>query len=197
MTTENRHVSRGRCCTHTGKRLEAIPARNGRLRHECGTPEKYRRTAGFTLVEMLIVFTVIGVVVAIVTPALSRSAQSRLPGLAADKFVASHALARATAMRAGTVAELHIDPTYGRFWVEVDTTGAGTRDTVGLLRDVAADGVTLASNRSLLCFDARGLPYTRQTTAGTVCQAADAALMFTLGAHSRKVEITGLGKVIR
>ena len=172
----------------TDARVTRILPREGRRRSS---------DAGFSLIELLIVLTMIGALAAIAIPPLARSGQASLPRLAADKFSASHALARATAIRSGVMAELHIDASYGRFWVEVDTTGAGNRDTVGLVRDVASDGVTLTSTRSLLCFDARGMPYTRKTSAGALCDAADATLSFTAGEHSRAVTITALGKVIR
>ena len=172
----------------TDARVTRILPREGRRRSS---------DAGFSLIELLIVLTMIGALAAIAIPSLARSGQARLPSLALDKFVASHALARATAIRSGVMAELHIDASYGRFWVEVDTTGAGNRDTVGLVRDVASEGVTLTSTRSLLCFDARGMPYTRKTSAGALCDAADATLSFTAGEHSRELTITALGKVIR
>ena len=182
-----------------GARVTLIVPREGRCRSsvEAGPSAKHRWNAGFSLLEMLIVLTVLGAVLAIAAPSLARSGMSRAPRVAADKFVTAHALARATAVRSGVMAELHIDVTSGRFWVEVDTTGAGNRDTVGFVRDVASDGVQLASTRSLLCFDARGLPYTRKTSAGDLCEAADATLSFTASGQSRPVVITALGKVIR
>ena len=45
----------------------------------------------------------------------------------------AHSLARSTAVRYARVAELPIDAANARFWVEVDTSGTGIRDTVGLM----------------------------------------------------------------
>ena len=78
---------------------------------------------------------------------------------AADQFESAHQKARTAAVRFGTVAELHIDASTDRFWVEIDTTASrtGVMDTVGAVVDLSKDRVDLMANRSLICFDARGL----------------------------------------
>ena len=78
---------------------------------------------------------------------------------AADQFTSAHQKARTAAVRFGAVAELHIDATGDRFWVQIDTTadGSGVMDTIGKVVDLSDNGVDLRSTRSLLCFDPRGL----------------------------------------
>src|SRR5438045_9760274 len=76
---------------------------------------------GFTLIETTITMFVLAVVAAIGAPRLSSVLRNRTTGNAADQFVSTHALARATAIRYGRVAQLHIDAGSQRFWIAVDT----------------------------------------------------------------------------
>ncbi len=150
-----------------------------------------RRSDGFSLIEMLIVITVMGVLVAILMPRMVTSFRQRATRGAVDRLATTHGLARATAIRFGQVAELHIDATNRRFWVEVDTSGTGIRDTVGLINHLA-EQVTMTSNRSLLCFDARGLTTTRST-----CESGDALVQFSMAGRTDTFQTTVLGKVLR
>ena len=115
---------------------------------------------------------------------------------AADQFVAANSFTKATAIRWGRLAELHIDATNNRYWVEIDTSGTGNRMKAGGYRYVS-DNVGMTSNRSLVCFDQRGLPTTRTTTAGLACQAANLPAIFLLGNRVDTVQTTALGKVLR
>ncbi len=150
-----------------------------------------RRGKGFTLVEMLIVLTVMGVIAAVALPSLATAYRQRATRGAVDRLAMAHSLARATAIRFGRVAELHIDAANSRFWVEVDTSGTGIRDTVGLINGPGGQ-VTMSSNRSLLCFDARGL-----TTTRGVCESGDVLVQFSLLGRTDTLQTTVLGKVLR
>ena len=151
---------------------------------------------GFTLIELLIVITIIGAMTAIALPKMVNMFQGRAVPNAVDQFVATHTFAKATAIRLGRLAELHIDAANNRYWVEIDTSGTGNRMKPGGYRYVT-DNVGLTSNRSLVCFDQRGLPSTRTTTAGLSCQAADLTAIFSLGTRVDTVKTTALGKVLR
>lgn len=113
---------------------------------------------------------------------------------AADRFVAMHSLARSIAVRQGRVAELHIDAPAGVVWVQVDTTlhRTGTWETVGSVANLSEDGVAVASSRSLLCFDARGL-----ATPIWSCPPGDAVLVFSRGGYADTLRTTVVGKVLR
>ena len=148
---------------------------------------------GFTIVELVIVLVLAGIAIAIVSPPLNRAFQRTGTRAAMDEFASTHSLARSAAVRFGRISELHIDATNGRFWVEVDTSSTGgVKDTVGVVKYLEGTGVTLESDRTLLCFDARGLPTTRDS-----CEAPDATLRFTSGDKERIVTITALGRVLR
>ncbi len=150
-----------------------------------------RRGKGFTLVEMLIVLTVMGVIVAVAMPSMVTAFRQRATRGAVDRLAMAHSLARATAIRFAQVAELHIDAANTRFWVELDTSGTGIRDTVGLMTDLAGQ-VTMTSTRSLLCFDSRGL-----TTTRNACESGDALVQFSLQGRTDTFQTTVLGKVLR
>jgi prepilin-type N-terminal cleavage/methylation domain-containing protein len=155
-------------------------------------PENQRR--GFTLMEAIIVMTVMAIVAAIAGPKLSAALHRRTSSSAADQFVVTHSLARATALRYGRVAQLHIDAGTRRFWVDVDTSanGIGQRATIANVRDVSGSGLVMTSTRTVLCFDSRGMA----ATSGS-CEPGDVKLVFSDGATADTVSTTLLGKVLR
>ena len=151
------------------------------------------KNAGFTLLELLIVLTIVGTVVVVTGPSLFEMLRGERTRSAVSQFVGAHSLARATAIRYGRVAELHIDVANARFWVEVDTSLAGgVMDTVRTVHNVGEGGLVMASNRSLLCFDFRGLA----TTAGA-CEAGSALVVFSVAGLADTVTATVVGKILR
>jgi Tfp pilus assembly protein FimT len=146
------------------------------------------------MVEMIMVLALAGIVAAIGGPRIGAALQRRTTASAADEFALTHSLSRSTAIRYARVAQLHIDPAGKRFWVDVDTSanGSGQRATIAYVRDVSATGLTMTSSRSLLCFDARGLP----STSGS-CEPPDAKIVFSDGAVADSIVTTALGKVLR
>ena len=154
--------------------------------------ETHRR--GFTMMEALMVMTVMAIVAAIGGPKLAAALHRRTTVSAADQFVLTHSLTRSTALRYGRIAQLHIDAPGKRFWVDVDTSANAIdqRATIGYVRDLNASGVTMTSNRALLCFDPRGIA----STLGS-CEGGDAKVIFLDGATADTILTTALGKVLR
>ena len=150
------------------------------------------RQRGFTMVELAMVLVIASVLMAMAAPKLAAAFRQRAVSGAGDQFVLAHSLARSTALRYGRVSELHIDAAAARFWVEVDTSGTGVRDTVGFVHSVADDRVKISSTRALLCFDARGV-----ATTGGSCQPGDATVVFATTNKVDTVRVTTLGKVLR
>jgi prepilin-type N-terminal cleavage/methylation domain-containing protein len=149
---------------------------------------------GFTLLETIVVMFIAGVVATMGAPKLSSALRQRSVASAADQFVLAHSLARSTALRYGRVAQLHIDASTKRIWVDVDTSAnrIGQRATIGYIRDLSANGVTMASNRSTVCFDARGT-----STTGGGCESGDVSITFTDADKAAAVSATTLGKILR
>jgi prepilin-type N-terminal cleavage/methylation domain-containing protein len=150
------------------------------------------RARGFTIIELAIVLVIASVIMTMAAPRVAAAFRQRAVSSAADQFVLAHSLARSTALRYGRVSELHVDPAAARFWVEVDTSGTGVRDTVGFVHSMADAGVKVISSRTLLCFDARGLATTSNT-----CPPGDATIVFSSSRSVDTVRVTTLGKVLR
>ncbi len=151
-----------------------------------------RPRAGFTMIELLVVMAIIGLLAVIAAPSFTDALHKRETSAASDQFVMAHGLARSTALRYGRVSQLHIDPENAKFWIDVDTSGRGERGLVTYVKSVDGGGLTMESNRSLLCFDPRGLASTV-----AACESGDALLIFSSADKVDTVRITSLGKVLR
>jgi hypothetical protein len=81
-----------------------------------------------------------------------------------------------------------------RYWVDVDTSGSGIgqRAIVWYQRDASLPGLTMTSNRTLVCFDSRGMVSTADG-----CQGGDIEVVFALSGHADTVRTTTFGKVLR
>lgn len=141
---------------------------------------------------MLIGVVFMGAFLAIAIPRLADAYRRRAPALAADRFALAHSLARSTAVGYGRRAELHVDASNVKFWVEVDTSGTGVRDTVGPLHDLGGGSLTMTSAADILCFDARGMAI----GVGS-CDGPAAAVIFAMDGYGDTLTITALGKVLR
>ena len=154
--------------------------------------QKTRR--GFTIIDVIVTTGLIGIVTTLGAPELQDALRRRQVQAAADQFTTAHSLARATAIRYGRVAQLHIDPATRRFWIEADTSAddIGQRATIWYERTLTDPGVQMSSDRTVLCFDARGLAYDVDP-----CQSGDAQLVFSDIQAADTVNTTVLGKVLR
>ena len=151
---------------------------------------RVRQQGGYTAVEMVAVLTITAILMAIAGPPLARIHSGTQLRQAVDALAANHSLTRATAVRNGCVAELHIDPSTDRHWVQVDTGAAAVTTIVGPIIHFKGD---LVSDRTVLCFDARGMP----TSAGG-CDPPDATVAFLHANGSvDTLRITGLGRIQR
>ena len=162
---------------------------DGRVEGSRGSAQSER---GISLTEALISLVVVGILLAVALPKLIPAFRQGTVGTTADRVVLAHSLARATAVRYGRVARLNLDPSLGRFWVDVDTSGTGLRQLIGSMQYLSTTGLTMTATRTLLCFDARGVG----TSRGGCTGAAD-TVTFTLGVRSSRLITTSLGKVLR
>ena len=153
---------------------------------------KVNGVKGFTLFELMAAVVIVTITTTMGVPRLLQQMGYAQRRSATHHFVSAHALTKATAIRYGTVAELHIDVSGKRFWIEVDTSyGGGVTDTLRM-HNYYSGSMTMASNRSLLCFDGRGLP----STAGA-CEAADGTVVFAEASKADTIRFTLLGKALR
>ena len=154
-------------------------------------PTKARAASGFSLIELLLVISILSVLLSIVLPAMVVVHGQLQARSASRRFALAHSLTRATAIQQGRIAELRIDPGAKRFWVQVDTGSAGTADTV-TFHDDFPEALSLTSNRNRICFDSRGLSTTR-----TGCEPGDLSVAFDLAGYQQLVRATVLGKLLR
>jgi prepilin-type N-terminal cleavage/methylation domain-containing protein len=149
---------------------------------------------GVSLLEIIVVMVIAAVIVGMGAPKVSGALRQRSVTAAADQFLLAHSFARSTGIRYGRVAQLHIDASTARVWVDVDTSAnrVGQRATISSVRRLSSNGVTMASNRAVVCFDARGV-----ATTGGVCEAGNLAITFTDVDKSASVSSTVLGKIVR
>ncbi len=156
--------------------------------------QKRMKQSGFTLLELMIVISVVGLLAGITLRRTDAWDQFATRG-AADQFTSAHQKARTTAVRFGAVAELHIDASTDRFWVQIDTTasGSGIMDTIGRVVDLSENQVDLRATRSLLCFDPRGLI---AAAAGCPTQGS-LAIAFSRGSSSDSMSATASGLLFK
>ena len=155
------------------------------------------RTGGFSLLELLYVLMISSVLLSMAWPNSEQRDKQRVRG-AANQYASAHRLARSTGIQHGVMGELHIDTLTDRFWIEVDTSGSGVTDTIGIVRDLNdQDGVDLNHERTLVCFDGRGLPDLNKNSRGDTCEPHEGLVTFSLREEVVTLEVTVLGKVIR
>ncbi len=155
------------------------------------------RTGGFSLLELLYVLMITSVLLSMAWPNKGQQDRRKVR-MAADQYASAHRLARSTGIQNGVMGELHVDTAANRYWIEVDTSGSGVTDTIGIVRDMQdQDGVDLDSTHSLVCFDGRGLPDLRDNSQGDTCEPHEGWVTFSLRGETTTREVTVLGKVIR
>lgn len=151
--------------------------------------------AGLTITELMLAMVVLAILLALALPRIDNGMRRARLQSATAEFATAHFLARTSAMRYGRPSQLKIDAANANFWVQQDTTvaGSGTLDTVGSVHRMSASNITMTSTRSTLCFDRRGLAY---YLAGT-CDSANVTIVFTNAGRTQTVQTTAIGKIIR
>jgi prepilin-type N-terminal cleavage/methylation domain-containing protein len=169
---------------------------NGRINSHTNSLKSRRNAAraGFTIVELLTVVVLLGTTASMSMPKIADTVKRNTVHSARDQFALAHSLARATAIRYGRTAQLRINTSTAKFWIQVDTSTNATPHyaTVGSAHELSLGGVTVTSDRATLCFGAQGLP----TTGGT-CDAGDISIVFSRQNRADTLRTTALGKVIR
>ncbi len=161
---------------------------------ESSTSRRRADQAGFTILEVIIVVAFVALLAGVTFPRIA-DIQSRFAVRGAvTAFMSAHSLTRAIAIREGGVAELHINATNDLFWIEVDTTlaGSGVMDTIGFVIDLGDQGVTLSSTESVLCFEGRGMP-----SSASGCATTGATISFAFENVVDTILTTALGKILR
>ena len=151
--------------------------------------------SGFTLMEMIVAVVTISATAAIAVPPLAWAREYFVLRGVVDEFRSAHNLARAIAIRSNRVAQLRMEPDSGTFWVQVDTSlaGTGVLDTIGSVVRLSDAKVSFTSTRSTLCFDTRGIA----TAAGACDSSQSADLVFARGSEADTLWRSELGMLAR
>lgn len=152
--------------------------------------------AGFSLMEVMGVVMVITVLSGFMLQPLSKYQGQMALAAAVQEVTGAHQQTRSSALRNGQLAELHVDASNSRFWIETQDFRTGVRDTVGTVRTINP-AVSVSTPTTLLCFDSRGLPSTAMVGSGSTCEGPAATIVFTVGNLADTLQFTALGRVSR
>lgn len=113
-------------------------------------------TEGFTILELMIVITLIALVMAVSFPKMGDTLRRQGVRSAHDAIVAMHATARAAAVQRGRETELHF--ANNRVFILSRNPVSNVLDTVGTVQDLmAAYRTSIEASDSVFTFDARGV----------------------------------------
>jgi prepilin-type N-terminal cleavage/methylation domain-containing protein len=112
-----------------------------------------RCRAGFTFVEVLVVFILFGLIAALASPKFDYLRASSNMRSAKDQLAAYVSVARAASIRRGRPAQFHLST--NSVWVTVDSSGTQVAATRTFYLDSAFQ-VTVTPSASVVQFDRRG-----------------------------------------
>lgn len=118
-----------------------------------------KNRAGFTLIEILIVLTIIGIALGVAYNGVRSSTVKGGVRSAVDAVMSLHAVAKQSAIQRGRTSMLVLSGSTGRAWVvSRKATGTGFDTVGGRVEDLAGRfGVTLRTTRDTFTFTPRGL----------------------------------------
>jgi prepilin-type N-terminal cleavage/methylation domain-containing protein len=157
-----------------------------------------REEAAFTLLELVLVLTILAILLVAVAPALSGFAVGRRPGEAATEFLSLTRYAHSKAIARGSTYRILVDPAHGRWWLASDESGNAPAE--GELGHVflTPDGVKIATNAPVV----NGLPTLTFSPDGEKTPAevtftgpaGTAELLCSSAAGSYQIQNTGVSK---
>lgn len=150
------------------------------------THGRYRRDAGFSLIEIVVVLALMGIVAALAQPSMSEYVNRSKTRRALDRLTGDILMTRMLAVRSGDRAVLEVSgtDTY-RVWVE----GAvvDTMRVVSLAQDYAGVAIQAPTADGRLVFNGRGL----------LVDPGTGLLIARHGSGADTVKITAAGRIYR
>ena len=151
------------------------------------------RRRGFTMIEMLLVLTIVLILLGVATPRLLETNRRLAVDSARSKVTAQIALTRAAATRYGRTSTLVLDAAGDRLSILVDTSALGdvpaaTLQPVSLWDDLQVD---LSATQPLICFDPRGL-----AVQSGACTGGQVVIRLQSGAERDSVVVSAVGRVL-
>lgn len=129
----------------------------GQLRARRGAairPGAHGLPVGFTLIEVLIVLTIVGIIASVSVPRISTAMAAGAVVQARDAIVWTGGIARSAALERGEAVKLVVDPSTDRMQVVVVR-----NDSIIRTRDLSEDGVSIETEGGgtlTVCYAARG-----------------------------------------
>ncbi len=145
------------------------------------------RGRGFTLIEILVVVTMVGALLVVAIPFFRNATSKQSVRSAMSALASMHARAKSVAIQRGRSASLVLDAGAGTA-VITSTTVAGVTDTVGNVEDmVARFGVSFSTTQSPLTFSPRGIG---TNNAGTT-------IIISKSGFSDTIAVSAAGRLMR
>jgi type II secretion system protein H len=151
--------------------------------------------AGFSLIEVVIVLTIIAVVATFVIPDLSSTSDTKAVKGAANTVATQLAVARTAAIARDRCSTVHLNSS-GYLWVTTQSCGGSPIDTLTSQRISTEFGVTATACSGSSCspgssldytYDPRGIPYTQ----------TPATYVVTRNSAADTVNVAQFGRVTR
>ena len=141
---------------------------------------------GVTIIELLIVMTLIGVIAGFAFPRIGDAITKQNVRSARTLFIGTHAKARATAIQRGSSTRLILAG--GRLVIQAANPVTNVVQQVGNVEDLGSRyGVTVQPTNVTLTFDARGIGM--ETTETTIS--------ITKGSYGNQIVFSPVGRVIQ
>lgn len=150
------------------------------------TPARFRNSNGFSLIELIVVLTLMGIVAALAEPSMTEYVNRSKTRRALDRITGDILMTRMLAVRSGEGAVLEMTgPSTYRIWVEGDP--VDTVKTVSLASDYAGVTVQAPTADGRLTFNGRGL----------LVDPGTGQMIARLGRGADTLRITAAGRVYR
>lgn len=151
-------------------------------------PQHRSRPSGFTLIEMVIVMTLVGILMTVAFPFFRGANVKGEVRAGADALANMHAVAKQVSIQRGRTTRLIMDPSAHTALVAATKVSGVGLDTVGKVENLNSRyGVTFTTTTTTLVFSPRGLG---TETSGTT-------IIVSKGGYADTMTVSAAGRLVR